>query len=121
MDVLKEVLGEVKNGKKSFKPTGSSKEQMEDFQSVAKLLIYANEQKFLGSFLLHKESRSGNMWYDLIQANGLSHKGDLFLLSNATESCDPLINEIVQLKPNFYGLGIDLNAVIRWWKARTKE
>ena len=52
------------------------KKDMENFQSAAKLIIYANEEGWLNSIKIHQESRTANNWYDLVLVqNGLSYRG----------------------------------------------
>lgn len=76
MDVIKQLLTEIKEGKSSFQPASNSKADMADFQSVAKILIYADQEDWLNSIEVHRESRTKNNWYDLIIVQGgLSYKG----------------------------------------------
>lgn len=49
MDFIKQILTEISEGKKTFKPAGPSQSDMEDFQSVVKVLIHAyGEHAFYG-------------------------------------------------------------------------
>jgi TIR domain len=80
MDTIKQILAEIKKGKKKFLPASNSKEDMEDFQAIAKLLIGADKEGLLDNIKVHQESRTTNSWYDLIFVqNGLSHAGELYL------------------------------------------
>lgn len=91
---------------------------MWDFQPIAKILDYANNEGLLEDFLPHKESQSGNGWYDLVLVNGgLSYEGEMFLTKPSAES-EKKIESIIQLKPSIYGIGIDLNALWKRWKNR---
>lgn len=80
MDVVKQILTEIINGKKKFTPASDSQSDLETFQSVAKVLIYADQQGWLDSFLPHPLNRNGKSYYDLILVqNGLSYEGELYL------------------------------------------
>lgn len=119
MDAIKHLLTEIKKGRKAFKPASDSKEEMEDFQSVAKLLIYADKEGWLNSKKVHQESRTANNWYDLVLVqNGLSHKGEKYLENGPTVNSTSSENQedIIELKPNFIRLGINLNALWRYIK-----
>lgn len=80
MDVIKQILSEIKDGKKVFKPISSSNEDMEAFQSVAKLLVWADKEGLLDNVIFHKESRTSHSWYDhIFVQNGLSQPGEAYL------------------------------------------
>jgi hypothetical protein len=121
MDIIKHLLTEIGEGKKSFKPASDSKSDMDDFQSVAKVLIYADQQGWLNSCEIHRESMTANNWYDLIFVqNGLSYEGEQYLnnLSSDDNVDSQTQEDIIELRPNFMGLGVNLNALLRWWKRR---
>ena len=121
MDIIKHLLTEIREGRKSFEPSSNSKSDMDDFQSVAKVLIYADQKGWLNSCEIHRESMTANSWYDLIFVqNGLSYEGEEYLkkLSSDDNVDSPSQEDIIELKPNFMGLGINLNALLRWWKTR---
>lgn len=122
-------------GKSKFLPTSTAEADMRDFQEIAKFLLHAQQEGFLEKCVQHKESQTGNDWYDLIMVvGGLSYKGEMFLRqpvqTNTTQDIDAIfqqqvpantdqdINDIFQLKPNIYGFGIDLNALWKRWKKR---
>ncbi|QWT45836.1 hypothetical protein [Azospira inquinata] len=127
MTTLRSLLEEIKMGRKRFRPASTNEADMLDFQPIAKLIDYANTEGFLESYVPHKESATGNCWYDLVVVNGgLSHKGGLFLEKLNIET-EEKIESIIQLKPSIYGIGIDLIALWRalwnrWknWKNRKK-
>lgn len=112
------LLQKIKDGEKSFRPTSNSTEDMNEFQSVAKALLFANEEGLLDGFHFHKESHTGNHWYDLIMVkNGLSYKGEIHLdlhLNPPKEKPE----EILELKPSFNGMSVDLKAL--WRRIRKK-
>jgi len=121
MDIVKQILTEIMEGKKSFKPASDSQSDMEDFQSVAKIMIYADQQGWLNSFKVHREIRTANNWYDLILVqNGLSYEGKQYLQKMFADdnTNSPTQEDIIELKPNFMGLGVNLNALLRWCKKR---
>ncbi|MDF7809613.1 hypothetical protein P4E94_19400 [Pontiellaceae bacterium B12219] len=121
MDLVASVLKEIAEGRKSFRPAGDTREAIEDFQSIAKVLVYCAEQGWLNSFKPHSERWSGNDWYDSISVlNGLSLSGEQYLNSKSQKAkLSTLIEEdILELKPNFMGIGINLNALTRWIKAQ---
>ena len=117
MDPIIQILIEINEGRTSFKPVSNSKEDMDDFQSVAKLLQYINEQGYLDSFNIHRENVSGNRWYDLAMTTGLSYKGEQFLSVDSEEkqpNSSSQSEDIIELHPNIAGIGINLNAFWRW-------
>ena len=121
MDAIRQLLTEIKEGKSSFRPDGDSKDHMTDFQSVAKMLIYAEQEGWLNSIKVHKESMTANNWYDLIIVQGgLSYKGEQYLTNPpaANGSSSDSQEDIIELKPNFMGLGINLNALWRYLKKK---
>lgn len=116
MTALRSVLEEVRDGRTSFEPVGTGEQEMREFQPIAKMLAYANRQGFLENFVPHKESQTGNDWYDLVVVSGgLTFEGEEFL-SAPDPAVEERMEEIIQLKPNIYGVGIDLNALWRRWK-----
>jgi len=122
MDVIKQLLTEIKEGKSSFQPASNSKADMADFQSVAKILIYADQEDWLNSIEVHRESRTKNNWYDLIIVQGgLSYKGGGQYITNpptVNSTYSEAQEDIIELKPNFMGLGINLNALFRYFKKK---
>lgn len=116
MTTLESVLAEIARGKTSFAPSGQGEGDIEAFQEIAKILEYANAQGFLDGYASHKESYTGHHWYvRAMVRNGLTYQGQqrLQLPPKKTKVHQ---EEIVQLKPNFHGLGIDLKAL--WRKLR---
>lgn len=121
MNIVRSILTEIRDGKKSFGPNSPSQADMEDFQSVAKFLIHADRQGWFDSFKEHREARTANGWYDkILVLNGLSYEGDLYLQeAEGKNEATPMTEEdVIELKPSFMGIGINLNALYRWWKNR---
>lgn len=120
MDLLRTVLQEIADGTTVFRPKSSSEQDMQDFQPIARVLAHADRQGFLESFAPHKESSTGNRWYDLVTVSGgLSYEGQQFLASPPADS-EPNLEKIIQLRPSIYGVGVDLRELWRKWKSRGK-
>ena len=91
---------------------------MEDFQSIAKALIYAYEKNLISKIFPHQESTTGNRWYDLVLVeNGLSFEGIEYKnnLSAKSKIISSSTDDIFILKPSFMGVSIDLRAAYRWY------
>jgi len=113
MDALKEILREIQKGRIEFSPRSQSVEDMQAFQPIAKMLLYANNEEFLEGYLEHKESETSYNFYDFILVKGgLSYQGELYLNDTKNESRKSL-EEIIQIKPNIFGIDID---IIAFWK-----
>ncbi|WKV91440.1 hypothetical protein [Halomonas sp. HAL1] len=93
---------------------------MWDFQPIAKILVYAHRNNFLESCVPHKESDSPHGWYDLvIVRGGLTYEGEMFLAKpGEAEKTEKNLEEIIQLSPNIYGIGVNLRALWQRWKNR---
>lgn len=125
MELLKELLKEISEGKKLFKPEDTSETSMEAFQPIAKALVYANKCGYLDKCNIHRESRTSHGWYDLILVQGgLSYLGKEYLATGASSTAPQELRgeeDIIELKPNISGIGVNLNAFLRWWKNRNKK
>ena len=120
MDTLREILQEIKKGTTAFEPASSADSDMEDFQAIAKTLIFADDEGLLEKCIPHKESMTSHGWYDLVLVNGgLSYKGEKFL-AQVNDGANEPDDEIIQLKPTIYGIGIDLKAAWKRWKNRKR-
>ena len=120
MTNLRDLLQQIKNGKKTFAPASDSPTDMEPFQDVAKTLAFANDKGFLEGFAAHKEHRTGNRWYtEVMVKNGLSHQGLEFLEQpTKPQPRASISDDIVKVQPNLYGIGINFNAL--WRRLRRK-
>lgn len=117
MDILRAILQEVLDGTTVFKPKSSSEQDMQEFQPIAKVLAYADRQGFLEHYVPHKESSTGNMWYDLVMVSGgLSYEGEQFLATPAS-GAEADLEQIIHLNPSIYGVGVDLWALWHKWKS----
>jgi len=120
MGALRSLLEEIKAGTTTFRSSSEQEPDMLDFQVIAKLLDYANSEGLLVDFSVHRESKSGNRWYDLAHVKGgLSHKGEMYL-ARPSEEVEKKAECIILLKPNIHGIGLDLIALLRRWKSRRK-
>jgi hypothetical protein len=119
MEPLIELLQAINSGVLTFKPLENSEEEMTDFQSVVKLLQYAEAKCLITKIKIHTESRTKYEWHDFVLVQGgLTIEGMEYLNSLSTEDKAKTKNteDIIDLKPNFMGLGININALIRWFK-----
>ncbi len=118
MDILKNVLEELRSGRKKFTALSQSKEDIKDFQIIAKVLSFANDKGFIDGYLPHKNTETSDFYYDLIMVtNGLSYQGMQYLESGDEQNNTNTKDDILLLKPSFFGIGIDLNALWRRWKS----
>jgi hypothetical protein len=91
MNDLLILLQQIKAGKTSFTPRTSAEEDLCAFQSLAKALLFADEQGYLDGFLPHKQSTTRHGWYDCVLVkNGLSYLGQQFLEQTNIASTDPI-------------------------------
>lgn len=120
MSTLRSVLEEIQTGRTRFSPISNADKDMSDFQPIAKILVYANNQGFLERCVPHQENQISNNWYDLILVKGgLSYDGASFLVSPRVNDVEETLDDIIQLKPSIYGVGIDLKALWKKWKKGT--
>jgi hypothetical protein len=121
MNIEEDILKAIAHGKKTFSSSGESPEETDDFQEIAKYLIHCGNQGWLDSIKLHKCMRGNRQAYDQVFIpNGLSYSGEQYLKSlglNTAHSDSPK-EDIIDLKPNFMGIGININALVRWWKTK---
>jgi hypothetical protein len=99
MDTLRSVLKKIQDGMTHFEPTSNDEKDMRDFQTIAKVLMRAHDQGLLESCVPHKESATGNRWYDsVLVSGGLSYKGEKFLTEPTDKNIETKLDEIVQRK-----------------------
>jgi hypothetical protein len=121
MPTLKAILNEIAEGRTSFRPKSNTTEHLIEFQPTAKALCFALQEGYLVGCQLHKESETGSDWYDrIVVTNGLSHKGEEFRNREST-SGEKVLEEIIQIKPSIYGVGINFNALWKHWKSRREK
>lgn len=120
---MKEILRRIQSGESSFKPTDDSPEALRDFQPLAKRIISAHERGFLvqAHFLKSNMRSTYGHVMQIITHGGLTFEGEQFLLSEPERQDYPESRgipeepreDILILKPNLWGMGLDLNAGIR--------
>lgn len=111
--ILEELLQAVRDGERSFRPASSGPEDMKVFQAIAKAFVFARDEGYLNRCTIHEERQSGDDLYDLVVVQGgLSHKGEEFL-TNPHIDAERRLEEIVELRPNIGGFGINLRALWR--------
>lgn len=114
---LRALLEAIRSGKREFRPTAEPVD-IEAFQGIAKVFVFAAEQGYLDKPVWHQESQSGHSWYDLVVAtNGLSFKGEQFLASPEPQVALQQ-EEIIEIRPNICGLGLNLRAL---WRSLQKK
>jgi hypothetical protein len=116
MNEFQELLKSIQSGQKHFSPKTNQLGDMEAFQHVAKMPIHADQKGLIDDLKTHRESSSGNSWYNLaFITGGLSYQGEIFA------NMEPQRKEILELKPTFHGVSVDIKeAVIRLiqrWKS----
>lgn len=121
MNPLYEILQAINNGLTTYKPIGNTEEEMRDFQSVVKLLQYAEREGFVEKLKIHTESRTRHSWHDLVLVQGgLTFEGMEYIKNKPFLDKNNAEEDIIELKPNISGIGIDLRALGRWIKKKIK-
>lgn len=86
MDVLRDVLEQVRNGKRDFTPDGDSRDEIIAFQEIAEALVHANDLGYL-ECLGNRESDSGERLYSMvIVTSGLTYPGQQYLGEARTQA-----------------------------------
>jgi len=120
---LKAILNSIDNGKYAYKPEQNDFESLKAFQDTAKRLIYAKEEGYI-SDLKHQidYQKPGRLIRNLVVNGGLTLKGEQFLTSTQEESqATEKTEDIIEIKPNIAGIGLNLNAAFRWFKRKSKN
>ncbi|MCG7569292.1 hypothetical protein MHM89_05055 [Pseudoalteromonas sp. CNC9-20] len=117
MKLLKELLQRVREGQSSFSPKDESLESLQEFQPIATRLISAYEQNYIQELKHSKSYRvAGGLVNAVIISGGLTFEGEQFLQTEKGSSQQTKGSEdIIDLKPNFFGIGINLNAIYKKW------
>jgi hypothetical protein len=113
------ILEQIQGGKDDFRPEGNTREDLENFQPTAKAIMYAHRKGYLEDCHPIFENVTTKRFYAaVLLRGGLSHEGEMHLnnyneqpQSNTVKSKP--VEDIVEIKPNFYGIGINFNAVWR--------
>jgi hypothetical protein len=123
VEQMKEILLRIQDGETSFKPTDDSPEALRDFQPLAKRIVSANERGFLvcAHFLISNMRSSYGQVREIITHGGLTFEGEQFLLSEPERQGNPESQSIpeepredlIDLRPNIAGIGLNLNEGMR--------
>ena len=120
MELMKQLLEDVKNGKNSFEPLSSTLNDLKEFQLIAKRLISAHESGYIAELKCQKDYRvAGGLVNKILVLNALTIEGEHFLSSKSVaENQTRSEEDIIDLKPNFFGLGVNINAL---WRQLTNK
>jgi hypothetical protein len=125
MDRLRSVLEQVQGGKKAFLPEDSTPQALASFQPIAAALKHANDIGYLSAvFRVSKMIDSHGNVLEAIVTSPLSHQGLVYLeapVLTQKQQQVPKEPDVLQLKPNIWGIGIDLRAAINWLKRRWRK
>lgn len=116
MQELKAILVRIQNGERNFRPQNSDLAELSAFQEIAKLIIYANEKGYIQEVKCLKDcTHPGSQIKNIIINGGLTFDGEQFLKEIEIQESDKLQKEdIIEIKPNFAGIGVNLNALFRY-------
>jgi len=80
VNLVNDLLVEVRAGKCHFQPLGTDERDMRSFQLTAKALMHAEARGWLAAVRIHKNARSGEWLIDNVWVEGgLTYKGEIFL------------------------------------------
>ena len=118
MQLLKILLKRIQNGERSFAPENEN--EIDEFQSTAKRLLFAHENGYIEKMSQSKSYRvAGGLVNAVIISGGLTFKGERYLeqanndINTANQSED-----IIEVKPSFWGVSININALCRKWRKK---
>jgi len=72
---MQQLLQKIGSGQTSFDPSGSSEPELRAFQLVAALILNAEELGYVTDVVPHRESDSGNEYYDTVVVGGITKRG----------------------------------------------
>ena len=121
MNVFKEILQEIQEGRATFNPISESLADMKNFQPIAKIILFAYDEGLLEGCSAHKESETAYNFYDFVLVKGgLNYQGEQYLQNIEDENIEDenieKMNKIIQLKPSIYGVEIDIIALWKHFK-----
>ncbi len=76
---LRQLLQLVASGQTCFQPTDHSIEELSAFQPLAKIIIEARDLGYIKIIEPHKESSTGQRFYDLAVVKSITEAGHDFL------------------------------------------
>ena len=121
MDLIREALEQVRNGKTRFAPEAETVEGLKSFQEVAAALKSASNSGYINATFIQSRMRDTYGYtLEAIVSGPLTHEG-LQYLAQAADTNLAKDSDIIQLKPNIYGLGIDLRAAYGWLRGKLRK
>jgi hypothetical protein len=116
MDRIQELLAEIQSGRSVFRPETSDEAGMVAFQAVAQALLSAERKGLLESCKPHQERTTRNRWTDCIVVGRLTCEGEQLLRGIAPDALvqNASTEDILQIRPTFCGVTLDVNALWRW-------
>lgn len=123
MQQLKDILNLIQSGKISYQPENDDFDSLVKFQEIAKRILYAESQGWIHSVKHQTDYRHpGRLIRNLIVLGGVTFQGEQFLKSRIEGQEKASFGEdIIELKPNIAGIGVNLNAAFRWLKNKFKN
>jgi hypothetical protein len=120
---LKVILNNIENGQYIYQPEQDDFESLKSFQDTAKRLMFAKEEGYIFDLKHQVDHRNpGGLVRNLLVKGGLTLKGEQFLLSPQEEvQIKEPEEDIIDIKPNIAGIGINFNAAYRWVKRKIKN
>ena len=126
MELLRQVLAEIKAGKRSFKPDDDSQASLENFQSVVQRLESAETRGYLKELRVQRSRGCDSFGLAKLAVviGSLTFEGEQFLAAGQLNSPKSVsASSIFQVKPGAFGVSVDLLALYRWmrqkwWKSK---
>lgn len=117
MKLLKELLQQIHDGELSFSSENESLESLREFQPIVIRLKSAHEKQYVSKLKHSKSYRvAGGLVSAVLIRGGLTFEGEQFLLGNdLVKSSTQNTEDIVDIKPNIFGVGINFNAIYKKW------
>jgi len=115
VETLESILRKVQSGERYFSPASNSDDEIQEFQRIAKILRHADTEGLISRCNFYVSQETGDdLCYDAHASGGLTYKGEQFLATppNDKGSSAPT-TDLLDLKPNFYGVGININEAWR--------
>jgi len=112
---LKDILNLIQSGKISYQPENGDFDSLVKFQEIAKRILYAKPQGWINDVKHQTDYRHpGRLIRNLIVLAGVTFQGEQFLKSRIEGRENASFGEdIIKLKPNIAGIGVNLNAAFR--------
>ena len=123
MQQLKDILSLIQSGKIRYQPEKDDFDSLVKFQQITKHILYAKSQGWIHDVKYQNDyQHSGRLICNLIVQGGVTFKGEQFMKSRiAASSSTSFEEDIIELKPNIAGIGVNLNAAYRWLKNKFKN